>query len=74
MHLQIYKYSMQYLNDEEPPQSNHWICTALRAEREDWLQVAVVDSVQSLGGTCHSFGLWNPCLTSKLEVSEEVEV
>ena len=50
MPSQVYNYSIRYLNSEGPKQSNSWVHKALTAEKENWLEVAFVDSVHALGG------------------------
>ena len=74
MHSQVYKYSIGYLNNEGPPQSNHWVRRALTDKRANWLQNSFVDSVQALGGRCHGFGPWNPCKVADLHPGETVYV
>ena len=52
---QIHNYSLRYINDEGPPQSNFFVRQALTAARRNRLQVAFVDATTALGGRCHGF-------------------
>ena len=74
MPSQIYNYWIRYLNAEGPKQSNFRVHKALTAEKENWLQVAFVDSVHALGGRCHGFGPWNPCPVKALQEGEIIHV
>ena len=71
---QIHNYSMRYLNEDGPTQSNHFVRKALLSPTTNWLQEAFVDATNALGGRCHGFGPWNPCKTDSLMPGEEVHV
>ena len=74
MRTPILNYSMRYLNNDGPEQSNYWMRKALTTPRENWHQNSFVDATHALGARCHGFGAWNPCKSSELSVGEEVFV
>ena len=74
MRSQVFNYSMRYLNNDGPEQSNHWVRKAPTSSRQNWLQNSFVDATQALDGKCHGFGPWNLCKASTLRVGEEVFV
>ena len=71
---QIHNYSLRYLNEDGPTQSNHFVRKALLSPTTNWLQETFVDATNALGGRCHGFGPWNPCKTDSLMPGEEMHV